>query len=332
MDQQEVTSTNTEAQESKGTPSEVTESTLETKSNNVVEDASASVDSTSTEAPVQEWKPSYKYKVLDKELEFDEPIKKAVTTKEAEEKIKELYEKASGLDEVKTKRDKFQTERDEWKGKFSQVETSLKALGERVAKKDYGGFLDMLQIPRQDMVNFVIEELKYQELPADQKAAIDERRKLEQDYEIQTMQNKTLQDRMNQVIKAQVESELTFELSKPDNSKIIEAFDARAGKPGAFREEVVRRGQYYEGVLKQYVSPGQVVQELVNLIGAQATTQQGTSFPQGTQPGQAQVQQQAEKPVITAFGSGSSSKSPVRRVAQSIDDLRKLKEERQAQA
>ena len=291
----------------------------------------AASDDTKAKPAVQAWTPSYKYKVLDKELEFDEQLKKATTSKEVEDKLKELYEKASGLDEIKTKRQQAQSERDEWRTKYTSVETSLKTLGEHVRKKDFGSFFEALQIPKEDIFKFVADELKYEALPAEQKNAIEQRRQLEQQYAQQSQYSQTLEQQMAQLVANQAATELNFELSKPGLSQIIESFDAREGKPGAFRNEVIRRGQYYEKVLGQYASPSQVVQELVKLIGAQVTTQPGTNQTPGLQTSQSQAQDQAEKPVITSFGGAAGAKSPVRRVATSMEDLRKIKAERDAQ-
>src|SRR5690606_24340502 len=74
-----------------------------------------------TSDATQAWKPSFKFKVKDKELEFDDFVKPIIKTKDLEQKFKDLYEKAHGLDEVKTSREAFKQQVEEWKGKYNQV-------------------------------------------------------------------------------------------------------------------------------------------------------------------------------------------------------------------
>lgn len=272
----------------------------------------------------QTYVPNFKFKVKDKELDFDDFVKPVVKTKDVEQKIKDLYEKAHGLDEVKTSRDSFKAQADEWKGKYATVETSLQTLGGYVKKDDFRSFFQALNIPKEKIIKYAIEELKYQEMPADQRAILDAQREKEQALEQTSFQNQTLQQQMAQMIQKQTEFELTQELAKPEIAQTIAAYDARLAKPGAFKAEVIRRGQYYEAVHKTSPPASQLVAEILALVGAQAPAQQGTeTTSQGTS---SQTVQQSQKPVISSF-QGSGAKSPARKVPQSIEDLRKMRQQ-----
>lgn len=267
--------------------------------------------------------PNFKFKVKDKELEFDDFIKPLVKTKDLETKLRDIYEKAHGLDEVKSSRESFKQQAEEYKTKFSTMEQSLQTLGTYVKKGDFRTFFQALNIPKEQIINYAIQELKYQELPPEQRAAIDMQREQEQALMQATYQNQTLQQQMANLARQQAEFEVSQALAAPEVSSVAQAFDARVGTPGAFRAEVVRRGQYYETVHKISPPASQLVQEILNFVGVPAQTQQGSQAPSQEMPGPAISNQQ--KPVISSF-SGGGAKSPTRKVPTSVDDLRKLRQ------
>lgn len=273
----------------------------------------------------QTWKPSYKYTVNKKEFEFDDFIKPIIKTKDAEEKLKELYQKAYGLDEVKTARETFRQQAEEWKNKYSQVEQSLQTLGGFVKKGDLQTFFQALNIPKDKIIQYAIEELKYQELPPEQRQALDAQKQQVAEFESAMTQNQMLQQQMAQMVQKQAEFELNQELAKPDLSQAIAAYDAQVATPGAFKAEVIRRGQYYEAVHKISPPASQLVKEVFQLIGANGLTKPSLpTAPQST-PSQV-VQNQQTKPIITSF-QGGGGKSPAKKVPTSIEELRKIRQQ-----
>ncbi len=275
--------------------------------------------------PADVYSPNFKFKVKDKELEFDDFVKPIIKTKDVEQKLKDLYEKAHGLDEVKTARETFKTQAEEWKGKFTEIETGLQALGTFVKKGDFRSFFETLNIPKEKVIQYAIEELKYQELPPEQRAAIEQQREQERAYAEASTQNQSLQTQMAQLVQQQTTFELNQELAAPNVAQAIEAYDARLAKPGAFKAEVIRRGQYYEAVHKISPPASQLVQEILSLIGVQAQSPQGQQAISQEQSGQTVQQNQQNKPTISSFA-GSGAKSPTRKVPGSIDDLRKMRQ------
>jgi hypothetical protein len=289
-------------------------------------DASAAGDS----AALSDWKPNFKFKVKDKELEFDDTLKGLIKSKDLETKMRELHEKAYGLDDVKAGRDTLKTQLAEKSQQFEQVSTSLKALGSLVQRKDYDSFFQALKIPKQEIINYAIQELKYAELPADQKAAIDQQRRQQQElFQVQN-QNQTYQQQLAELTVKQTNFEMDQAISSPEVKAIADSFDARVGKPGAFKLEMIKRGQFYENVHQVSPPASQLAAELISLIGSQTPAQPGViQNSQGTQSQQAQVvQNQAQKPVIPSFAGGSSTKAVTKKVPTSVEDLRKLRQER----
>jgi hypothetical protein len=279
------------------------------------------------QAPIA-YTPTLKFKVKDKELDFDDFVKPIIKDKETEAKLRDLYEKAYGLDEVKADRTSLKEKVRASEEKYSQVETSLKALGQYAQKKDFRTFFDILSIPKQDIINYAIEELKYQELPAEQRAMVDAQRQRELEYEAQVTQTQTMQKQMQDLVLQQVTMELNQELARPDYAQAQSAYDARVGRPGALKAEIIRRGQYYEAVHKTSPPASQLVAEVLQLVGAMnPVPQNGVGASQGTLATQSQAVQPQNKPVIPSFSSGGASKSPVKKQPTSIDDLRKLRQQ-----
>lgn len=273
---------------------------------------------------VQEWSPSYKFKIKDKEQEFDDFVKPVVKTKDLEDKLRSLYEKAYGLDEVKTSRESFKQQVEEWKGKYGQVEQSLKTLGDYVKKGDFNTFFGALNIPKDKIIQYAIEELKYQELPQDQRQAIDLQRQQQTEFERAQTLNQTLQQQMSQMVQRQTEFELNQALASPDVAAAISSYETLVGKPGIIRNEIIKRGQYYELTQKESPSARQLVDEVLGLITNQANSTTPSASASISTPGQV-VQKQKEKPVISSFQGGA--KSPAKKVPTSIEDLRKMRQQ-----
>jgi hypothetical protein len=279
-------------------------------------EASGATGVAETEAPA--WNPNFKFKVKDKEMEFDEFIRGSVKDQSHEAKLRELYERAYGLDEVKASRAAVEQKFKEVDGKYNQVAQSLGTLGQYVQGKKYGDFFQSLNIPKQDIIDYVIEELRYQELPQEQRTAIEQQRQVERDYEIANLQNQQMYQQMQQLVTQQAKQELDMELGRSEIVQAAQMFDARLGKTGAFAQEVVRRGQYYEQVHQVSPPARQLVQEVLAFVGQ----------PQAPVNSQAaSVQKQAEKPVIPMMA-GGSQKSPTHKLPTSIDDLKKLRQQR----
>lgn len=308
-----------------------TENTTAPEATTQVETPAAETQTASAEAPASteaaeaapEWKPNFEFVVKDTKHKFDDLVQPLVKTKEVEEKLRDLYSKAYGLDEVKADRQTVREKLQQAEEKYSRVETSLKTLGDYVGKGDFRSFFDALQIPREKIIRYAIEELKYAELPPEQRQVIEQEREMKQRIAAMEYENQSLQQQQANFVAQQVHNELRNELSKPEVSQIAQAYDARVGKPGAFEQEVIKRGAYYEAVHKTTVPVGQAVQEVLMLAGVQAAQQTSASQVVSGQGA-------TKKPVIPNFN-GSSGASPTKKVPNSVDDLRKIRENLLAQ-
>lgn len=257
------------------------------------------------------WKPSYKFKHLGKELEFDEFVRGSIKDADTEQKIKALYEKAHGLDFLKPKfleqRERYQ----EMEGTHGTLTKELKDLGSSIHKKDFDSVFNQLNIPKEAIYNWVVKQLEFEELPAEQKQAIQGQKDTDARMQEMTSQNQHLQ---SQYIQSQTQIrgiQLDTALSSPQNQMFAQQYDATRG-PGAFRNAVIQMGQLAHSNRGEDLTPAQAIQETMRFM-----------MPYQQQPGgePAPGMQQAQKPpVIPNISAGS--KAPVKKVMRSLDDIR----------
>lgn len=270
-----------------------------------------------------QYTPNFKFRVMDEEKEFDEFIRGAIKDKEHEEKLRDLYTKAYGLEaHKKTHQDlkeKVEKHYRPLEDNYSQTMNSLKYLDQVVQKKDYQTFFDTLKIPRQDILKYALDVVKYEELPPEQKMAIERQRETERYNEMLAQQTQTYQSQAQEYAVQVRTMQLNNELMRPDHNSFVQNFDAKAGKPGAFRDQVIRHAEYayYKNQVDMPVE--QAVKEVMALYGNLVTPQ---SLPAPQTPA-SQVQQ---KPVIPNVQ--SSGNSPAKVLPSSLADLRRLAKEK----
>ena len=297
-------------------------SSLDSTSGNTEATSGEGIQTATPEQPA--WTPNYEFTVKDKKHQIDELFKPLIKTKDVETKLKEIYEKAYGLDEVKSSRESFKEKATQFEQKNQLIEQNLKVLSDVARKQDFNTFFEVLNIPKEQILNYAIQELKFQQLPADQQAAIEAQRQREQAFESTQNQNQTLQQQMQTMMVQQARQEINFEISKPEIQNAVQAFDTHFGKPGSFMSEVIKRGQYYEAVHKTSPPAEQLVKEVMQFVGMMPSGPQAQSTLQAIpSPG---VVSNQPKPVIPAFN-GSVAKSPVRKAPSSLQDLRDMRKQ-----
>lgn len=274
--------------------------------------------------PAPAYAPNFKFKVLDKELEFDEFIRPAIKDAEVEKKIRDLYERAHGLDSVKSDRQTLRSELTQTKEKMGKTDAALETLGGFVQKGDFDSFFESLNIPKQNILQYALSLVQREQWTPEQKAQWDASRQAQQQAAYYQGQNQELEARQQQFVVQQKEFELANVVSRPELQGIIQAYETGMGSPGAFRQYVIRIGQALEAQ-GQDVSAEQAVMEAVrhlNAVNPQLAVAPGGQVAPGTvQPNQ--------KPVIPNIqGRGTS---PVRTAVRTMEDLKKLARERVAQ-
>jgi hypothetical protein len=319
----------------------------ENVSSEVVETPSDSIESNqgspvapegqSLEAPPLEtpaYNPNFKFKVLDKELEIDPLYRDLIKDAETEKKIREMHEKAFGLDSVKADRQslkqKIETHYAPLEKTHHQTMKTLEVFDKMIEKQDFDNFFSTLQISEQDVLKWAVKKAQLMELTPEQQAeynrSVQERNRL---YQLES-QNQEFQDQsFDQQVQDRT-SQLEQELSKPEVLNVVSSFDARVGTQGAFRAEVIKRGQLH-AFQGNDISVEQAVKEVIDLMGGipQVNTPQGQSTApannnvNGTSGQAPQAQVQAPKPKVIPNVTGQGT-SPVKKVVRSLDDLRAL--------
>lgn len=291
----------------------------------------ANIDAQAAAAAIAAYTPNFRYTVPGekekKELEFDDWAKKLIKDSDTEKKVRDLYTKAGGLDHLKNARDKFKSEAETLRGEYSDTKKALGVLSGYVEKNDMQSFFEALKIPEDKVLKYALDRIQYRELPPEKRQEYDQMRDATRRAAILEDQNKHLYE---QYEKAQVESrsrDLETTLSDPNITQVSQAFDQRMGA-GAFRNEVIRRGQYYWAVNKQDIPPAQAVQEVLRMIGGvpQAPAM-NPNLSQAVTPDATPVDRQASEKKPTIPNIQGKGTSPAKRLPKSISDLKKLRSE-----
>jgi hypothetical protein len=276
-------------------------------------------------AETNPYAPNFKFKVLDKELEFDEFLKGVIKDPETEKKVRELHEKAYGLDSVKADRSTLRNELAQTKEKIGRTDAALETIGNYVRQGDFDSFFEALRIPKDHILKYALQLVQREQDP-NVKAQWEANRQAQQQAQHYQTEAQRLEQEKRQFYTQQGEFELSQAISRPELAGIVQTYDTGIGQPGAFRSYVIRIGQALEAQGHE-VSVEQAVQEAVRHL--QAVNPSLASTPMGQQQQTAgRVVQPNQKPVIpNVQGRGTS---PVRSTYRSLDDLRKLAKERVA--
>jgi hypothetical protein len=266
------------------------------------------------------YEPNYKLKVMDQEKEIPEKFRQLMQDAETEKEVREIFEKAYGLEFAKPKHEALQQTFAKVQSEHNYLLGSIQDLREAYTRGDLDTFFQKLQIPKERILQYALDKVNYEQLPPDQKQLLDSRR----NAEIQAMQlqkqNQTLQQQIQtQTVQAR-QYALESELAGPELKSMVDSFDQRFGRPGAFRNEVINRGQlaWFQSQGKVDLTPRQAVQEVIRLYGLDQ--QQAAAAPV-TPPESGGARPRVS--TIPNVGSGRSA-SPLKQKPRSIEDLKKL--------
>lgn len=305
---EEVVDETTEVEEFAATPEETTEEV-------------------SAEAEEPAYEPDYTFKVYDEEKEIDDFFKGLIKDKETEEKVREFMCKAYGLEPMKEKynalKERVNTEYKPQVEQFTNMQQNINLIGEMANKKDFGSIFDFLKWNRQDILNWAVQEAEYMQMPPEQKALYEQQRQLQnQAYQAQH-QNQMYEQ---QIMQKEVETrtlQLDYELQRPDVSSFAQNYDSKAGKPGAFKEEVIKQGQIAWHVEGKDIPIMEAVQRTMQRFGNFVQTTE-TPAPVETRPVSVKdkvVTPATKQTLPNIQGKGTS---PARPKIRNLDDIKKL--------
>jgi hypothetical protein len=276
------------------------------------------------EQPVetQDYQPNFKFRVDEKEFEFDDRIRPLITDKESEEYFRDIYTKAHGLELVKQRAEehkkKYQETSSQYgdlRNQFDHVQNTLQKIN-ALKGDDFGTFQKVWEIPDAAILRRASEILGTHDNP-------EARDRVEKGYRdrIEMLQYEDRINREGQVSQAMQrqlhEMKMDRALTDPEIQRFSKEYDRRVGQQGAFIEEVNRLGtiEFHQGrYLDPQVAVSQAFQRLSKLVPV-TETQPASS--------QRKVTEQAPKAPLPNMGSGRSG-SAVKKKISSIADLRKL--------
>ena len=258
------------------------------------------------ELPVYE--PNLSYKIKNEEKQFADWLGSAVSDKEKEDYLRDLYTRADALDGFKDKYSKAEEEADMYYGQAQQLTDAFKAIQQFRDKGEFRKLQKALGVDDEYIVKMALDLVDEANLPENERNAIQAKRKA--DDELVQMRRELDQiksERHNREIQNDI-NELKSLVQSPEIKPIAEAMMA---KNQNFVEQVMALGKFeYD---KTGVEP--TVAEMVNRVA----DQNRWILDIGKQ--QLPV---VEKPktLPTVRGTGTTRTSPPK--LRSLEDLKKL--------
>lgn len=271
------------------------------------------------EGAPQGFTPNFKLKVMEQDCEIPEILRPLMKDEASAKAIKELAEKALGVDYIKPKLEQTRTQLTTVSTENQTIRTQIQNAVQLFQRGDIDGWLKALQVPEERILQWVADKLDYSKLPPDQKAIVDSRKQADDRAHAAEQQAAHYRQQNEQTLNQQVQMGLDSVLARPDVDVVAKAYDTRTGKPGSFKAEINRRGDYIWRTTNKITPPDQLVQELLQIVGpiAPVATSPGTPAP-GAAP---QVQPAGAKtPVIPNISGRSVSALPTK--VKSLADLR----------
>jgi len=277
--------------------------------------------------PKSVYTPGTKFKVLDKEHEISKEFHSMMTDAETERKVKELHEKAYGLDIVKPKYIEVRDERNALRKENGELQGGIQELRDIYQKATSPGgnllhldkFFKNLQIPEDVILQYAISKVEFSELPPEHKQVIAGRMAAEQRAEELEKSNQSTQSQLQELSAQNLQNAFNQGIANPQVKPLADVFDARAGKPGAFAQEVIMAGKmaWYESDGKVLLSPEQAIQQVIerHSLTVPAAAPKVAPAPQ---------EAPAKKPAATIPNVSGRSASPLPSKPRSVEDLREL--------
>lgn len=272
-------------------------------------------------AQASTYSPNFKFKVLDQEREFDEWIRPVVKDAESEKRVRDILERAYGIDAVKADRAKIRESFQTLQQEKAQVESSLTMLSQMVRAKD-PRFFKAAQIPDEFVLEAAHRILKEREMPPEQRMELQRQREIEERYQAAVSENQHLMHQFQQNAAQTRTLELQTTLQSPEVSTIVSTFDAKVGA-GAFRAEVIRRGQWYWATQQVDKPVQELVQEVGQLAKAFIGENQGvTAAPEASANVVMPQTTPTQKVIPNIEGKGVS---PAKKAIKDISDLKAMR-------
>lgn len=275
--------------------------------------------------------PDFKYKAQGKEFEIPEKFKALITDKASEEELKTLFGKSQTVEEYKSSIDTLKKDLGERSTALNSYQSGVQQLRQIAAKGDWDTWFQKLNIPPEKIYQWVLDKVNYNQLPAEQRSQMDAQRDLKRQAEMAQEQVGQASAREMHLATQMKSLQLEQTLGKADVKSMGDAFDSRAGKPGAFRDAIIEHGKAVWALSNFTVdlTPEQAIADFVQKYG------NPSAF--ANQPGAAGAVHQsdatttssanAQPPVKVIPNVAGRSTSPVKQKPKNMDDLKRLRDQ-----
>jgi hypothetical protein len=276
------------------------------------------------EPEVPAYEPDWTYKAMGEERHFPEWVRGAVTSKEQEDELRSILAKAGGLEHFETKNKEYETRINDHyaplEERFNQQNAALEQLNGYANKGDWKSFFEGMGVPNNVILDYAKSIFEYQDMTPEQRQQVDHQRQMQLHNEQLVGQNQAYESQVQNTAVQLRTMQLDMELNRPDVASFASKFDEVAGRPGAFKENVILRGQNVWNTQKVDLTPDVLVKQVMEMYPGFANQQ---TAPQAT-PTQATPTTQTvvknNPPVIPNVKGGSQS--PVKKQINSIADLK----------
>jgi hypothetical protein len=272
------------------------------------------------------YQPNFKYKFAGKEHEIDETFRSIIKDQETEKKVKEMFQRSMAFDDSKAKWDeKVKTHYEPTVQQYQALDKDVKRVMGFRNSGDLDSFFQEVRLPYEQIKNWVIQQEELAQNPQ-QKALYDQafqERRARANLEEQ-LQNQTGQ--MQEVQSREREFELHLVMARPEVTEVANRIEGMMGE-GAFRQLVVDEGVRAWSLYQRDLSAQDAVNLVLQRFGKLASGSAPSEVIQNpASQGVASAGMQQKPPVIpNVSGKGTS---PVKKVPKSIDDIKKIYQEK----
>jgi len=271
------------------------------------------------------YQPNFKYKTFGKEKELDPFWRDLIKDQDSEKKVKDVHTRAEAFDDLKVRHESTQAEFQQLVSEFTALDKDVKRVMKFRNDGDLDNFFMSLKIPQEQIFKWVEQKLSLQNLPPEQRQALESQAlERQQRYDLEQEKEELAQQYQTQAVQART-MQLDMTLARPEVASVASAVDARMGTLGYFRDLVIREAQYAWHSSGQDISAEQATNLVMQKYGKLFMDQQAPQAPTAPAAAAQPLPQVAGKPVIPSVqGKGTS---PIKKSPRSIDDLRAMKKE-----
>ena len=208
---------------------------------------------------------------------------------------------------------------------FEDVTSDLRTTYQR---GDLDGFFKKMNINPDKIFNWVLDKVKYNQMTPEQRADVDLRQQAQHKaWEAESRIQNVSQREMQMAVQLK-EVQLTQTLGRAEVKSMSDAFDARVGRPGAFRDAVIKHGETTwirsNGTID--LTPEQAIEDFVKWYGNPAAQSANAAGAQQAAAQQAAAQTAQPKVNVIPNVAGRTA-SPLKAKPKSIEDLKRLHKE-----